>query len=116
MNSDPFTLHAKRGTSFFYGAQTFNPTLANEVATPRDLTGATVTSTIRNGPTQAADPAPVPAFTIAVLNATKGAFELRLPADHALVPRTYFYEVEVVEGTRRDTVLEGRLEVAPGFA
>ena len=115
--SDASTLNARVGNSFRYGVQVHDPTLADSdtAAPPRDLTGATISTMIRNGPTQGADPAPTAAFTIANRHDTRGAFELQLPEDHALSARDYWYELEIEQSGMREPVLIGKLVVTAGF-
>lgn len=110
-----YTLTARVGNSFRTGIGLSNPAQGGQVAGPRDLTGAVITTMIRSGQSQASDPAPTSEFTIANRRDTAGVFELQLPENHRLAARDYYYEIEVSQNNSNERILGGVLRVDAGF-
>ena len=77
----------------------------------RDLASATFASSIREGPHAESDQSATAAFTIAVTDAPMGQIDISLPADHGLAPGVHHYEIDMIDGQERQTIISGKLNV-----
>lgn len=85
--------------------------VAGGVATPRQLGGATLAARVRWGAARLSDAAP-DNLRAAVTDAAKGLLAVSLPADHALPPGVFRYEVDLRQGTNAETILAGALTIS----
>ena len=101
-------LRAQVGDSFSAGFRYLR--LVDGVFKAVDLSAATYQSAIRLGPHKRSALAPA-VFGVSTLNAADGTLAAALPANHLLTAGVYFYEIDVIIGSEKDTVASGTLTV-----
>lgn len=109
------TLHARVGDAFRAGVVVYEPEQAGQVAVPRDLTDATLTTRLRIGPTSNS---PLAGTQLSIGNRTDatGSFEITLPSAHTLSRGTYHFALMLEEDGARETLAEGVLAVSGSLA